>query len=739
MRKRSIDVRFLAALGVIVLILAALPVVMTQGLMAQDTNPEDKIEAALLNQLTAQGRADFMVVFSQQANLSRAYRMSWKERGEYVYDTLTKVAQTSQARAKGLLDSRGLSYRTFIAGNELYVWAGGLDAVNTLAQLPEVASILATRTYYVGPLPSPEEQVATAPQQTVAWGITNTGADQFWSQFGVQGDGIVVAGIDTGVQWNHPALDQSFKCGVNPADPACWSDPSNVCGGSACDNNGHGTHTMGTMVADDDPTLTYIAGMAPNAQWIACKGCESGSCSSFALNGCADWVLAPGGNPANRPHVVNNSWGGGGCDTWYLSKVNAWRAAGIFPAFSAGNDGPGCSTLGSPGAYQESFSSAAHSVAGGIASFSSRGPNLGACHPYTPYTKPNISAPGVDVCSTVPGNGWDCTYDGTSMASPHTAGAVALLWSCNPALVGQIDLTFQYLQNTARAAGPGSCGAPPTGQGDYTFGYGYLDIYQAGLQHCFVGTPTPTPSPTITPTPLPPVTPIAWVNLPLAPKQHAGPTRTPLPVTATPTPSAGWQTIIWEDFEGAFPGPWQVFDNLPGYGEYFWGKRTCRPYAGGYSGWGVGGGANGSALSCGSNYPNDTEGWMLYGPFSLADATAAEMRFMLWLNTENTYDRVCRLYSTDGFNFDGFCTSGNSSGWIDRVLDMGAAVGQPNVWVALVFDSDFSINYPEGGYVDNLIARKCVGGSCPPAAGAPWLPGGVNEWPVSIQRPQPGQ
>jgi hypothetical protein len=179
--------------------------------------------------------------------------------------------------------------------------------------------------------------------------------------------------------------------------------------------------------------------------------------------------------------VVNNSWGGGGGDTWYQAKVQAWVAAGVFPAFSAGNSGSGCSTLGSPGDYQESFGSAAHDSGRNIAGFSSRGPSAFGDDP---YTKPNISAPGVSVCSSVPTDGWDCGYSGTSMASPHTAGAVALLWSCNPGLVGQIDQTFQILQTAANTPPAGNCGAPPDGEGNYTFGYGYLDILAAGMSWC---------------------------------------------------------------------------------------------------------------------------------------------------------------------------------------------------------------------------------------------------------------
>ena len=456
-----------------------------------------KIESTLLDSFAADGNADFIVRFTEQADLSPAYSMDWDARGEFVYNSLRDTAANSQVNAKSILDIAGLKYQTFISGNELYVWGGTLTAANELAALPEVYFIRATRTYYIDPVAEvkPFENIAWAGDllstrtlttvgsspDALAWGIVDTGADQFWTNFSVQGDGMVVANIDTGVQWNHPALDQAFKCGADPTNPACWSDPSNICGGSACDNNGHGTHTMGTMVGDDDPVLTWQAGMAPNAQWIACKGCETNSCSDFALNSCADWIVAPNGDPANRPDVVNNSWGGGGGDAWYLAKVQAWVAAGIFPAFSAGNAGPGCSTLGSPGDYQESFGSAAHDVSRNIAGFSSRGPSAFG---HDPYTKPNISAPGVSVCSSVPTNAWSCGYSGTSMASPHTAGAVALLWSCNPALVGQIDATFQILQNNTDVAPAGTCGAPPDGQGNYTFGYGYLNVNSAGVGTC---------------------------------------------------------------------------------------------------------------------------------------------------------------------------------------------------------------------------------------------------------------
>ncbi len=463
---------------------------------AQDGS--SKVEGTLIDRFTADGSADFIVRFTEQADLSAAYTMDWTARGEFVYNSLVETAARSQVNAKAILDGAGLKYQTMIGGNDLYVWSGTLTDASALAALPEVYFIRATQIHYIDPgvVIKPLQNISWAgdflannamttvgnsTNATTDWGITDSKADQFWAAYGVQGAGIKVANIDTGVQYTHPALNGAYACAGDPGNPACWEDPSNVCGGTPCDNEGHGTHTMGTMVANDDQALPYIAGMAPDATWIACLGCDAGNgCSDYALTTCGSWLVAPAGDPDNRPNVVNNSWGGTpDGDPWYLTYVNNWRAAGIFPAFSAGNSGPTCGSMGDPGSYQESFASAAHASNRAIAGFSSRGDSAFG---HVPYTKPNISAPGVNIYSTVPG-GWG-PNSGTSMASPHNAGAVALLWSCNPSLIGQVDATFQLLQNTADAPPAGDCGAPGGQPGNYTFGYGYLDVLAAGQVVC---------------------------------------------------------------------------------------------------------------------------------------------------------------------------------------------------------------------------------------------------------------
>ncbi len=204
-----------------------------------------------------------------------------------------------------------------------------------------------------------------------------------------------------------------------------------------------------------------------------------------------------------------------------------------------------------------------------------------------------------------------------------------------------------------------------------------------------------------------------------------------LPLMVREWSSAGWITILSEDFGGSFPGSW----TLTGNGGYTWGKRDCRSYQGSYSGWAVGGGANGDALSCGSSYPNNADSMMRYGPFSLADATDGDLSFQLWLNSEPDYDYLCRYASVDGASFYGYCTHGNSSGWMERTLDLkdvptlGNLMGQSQVWIAIRFLSDESYNYLEGAYVDNIVLRKYVSSTSGmgPAADLPEPASGAEE------------
>jgi hypothetical protein len=182
------------------------------------------------------------------------------------------------------------------------------------------------------------------------------------------------------------------------------------------------------------------------------------------------------------------------------------------------------------------------------------------------------------------------------------------------------------------------------------------------------------------------------------------------------SPAAGWTTIFSDDVEGAFPGDWNVFDNDGSdYGEYYWAKKNCRPYTGSYSAWVVGAGAGGSILPCSNEYPNDAQSWMIYGPFSLEEATDAEFVFMYWLNSEDGWDYFFVGASIDGAGFNGEAISG-SQDWTEKnfdltsVYELGDLTGQPAVWVAIGFWSDSSENYPEGAYVDDVEIRQYLQG-----------------------------
>lgn len=454
---------------------------------------EPQVEAALQRRLADGGQADFIIEMAGQADLSGAYAIQdWDERGRYVVNTLKAHASRSQAGILNDLARRGVKTTSFYAANLIYVQAGDQKALEAALRQPGVARVhlpvSARLTPFSERLRALGPELQDLHKAALSWGLEDTQAASFWQALEKEGEGIIVANIDTGVDYTHPALAGNYRCQNNPADPACWYDPSGTClwdneDGSPCDNHGHGTHTIGTIAAENAQKLDYIVGMAPDAQWIACKGCIlkdiygtpiAEECPAYELLACGQWMLAPGGDPAKRPHVVNNSWGDSATDEWYLSTVTAWRAAGIFPVFSAGNSGPTCGSIGSPAEYLESFAVGAHDLSRTIASFSSRGPGA-----YGPFTKPNLSAPGVGIISTLPG-GIFGSKSGTSMAAPHLAGAVALLWSYKDNLIGNIEVTTQLLQLATDPPPLGTCGEPLDFPGNYTYGTGYLNVLTAG-------------------------------------------------------------------------------------------------------------------------------------------------------------------------------------------------------------------------------------------------------------------
>ncbi|MFD4227465.1 S8 family serine peptidase [Streptomyces sp. NPDC058545] len=452
---------------------------------AADAAPSPKVDSALLNAVDGGGQASFFVVLKDKADLSAAEKKkSHAAKAKTAYSELRAHAKTSQRSLNTFLDREKVGHQDFWIANAVKV-TGDQDLVNQLAKRSDVASIVKSQTYKLDGLETADKKITSSRTDangvdadgTPEWGVADINADDVWKQYDDRGEGIVIANVDSGVQYDHPDLvaqyrgnngDGSFTHDYN------FYDPTGQCGASGvpCDNNGHGTHTMGTMVAKDG------IGVAPNAKWIAAKGCESSSCSDESLLAAGQWILAPtdhnGQNPRPdlAPNIVNNSWGGGDT-TFYQDIVEAWNSAGIFEAFAAGNDGDGktCSTAHAPGSQAPSYGVGAYDSTGKIASFSGFGPSL-----VDGSMKPNISAPGVDIPSTWPGSSYN-TISGTSMATPHVAGAVALLWSAAPSLIGKIDETRALLNEAARDVDDTHCGG--TAGMNNVWGEGKLDILAA--------------------------------------------------------------------------------------------------------------------------------------------------------------------------------------------------------------------------------------------------------------------
>jgi len=463
----------LAALGVAVLALTVLTPANAGAAPAGDAVVDQQVR----DQVWA-GAATFFVYLREQAEVGTAAGIGDRAaRRTAVYQRLTTTADRTQAGLRSMLAARGVGYDSYWIANALRV-TGDATLLDAIAKRPEVLRIEPERTYrIVEPVPASTEPGITA----IEWNINNIQAPRVWSEIGVRGEGVVVANIDTGVRFNHAALVNQYRGnrgGGSFDHNYNWFDPAKVCGNPStapCDNNNHGTHTMGTILGDDGGTNQI--GVAPGARWMAAKGCETGSCSSDSLLKSGQWVIAPtdlnGQNP--RPDlgadVVSNSWGGGRGDTWYQQTIRNWIAAGTFPVFSQGNSGPNCGTANSPGDNPEAYGVGAYDINNAIANFSSRGPS-----PLNNEIKPNIAAPGVNVRSSVANGGYS-SFSGTSMAAPHVAGTVALIWSASAAIRGDVPATRGLLDQSAVDVNSTGCGG--TAAKNNNFGEGRLDAFAA--------------------------------------------------------------------------------------------------------------------------------------------------------------------------------------------------------------------------------------------------------------------
>ncbi|MBF0362929.1 MAG: S8 family serine peptidase [Oligoflexia bacterium] len=489
-----------------------------------------------------------IVYLKQQADLTNLIKgVTFKNREEqtsFVRKILVNVAKTSQPALVKWLSENKINFQRFYISNMIALFDITPEIVYQLAQREDVAKITLNSKFKALPdrglvdlnfdqrfdqrfdqqfdqqfeqlfdleLDDLESSldpnyISIFKHKGVGANISSTGADRVWNELKIRGQGIVVAGQDTGIDWQHPALVRQYRGNItgnvaNADHSYSWHDSikqaigsgSNSCGynlKSPCDDNGHGSHTMGSIVGDDGNGNQI--GMAPNAKWIGCRNMDAGVGRPSTYIECFEWFLAPYpqgkdpmafGDPTKAPHVINNSWGcdsSEGCkDAEILPVLKSLMAAGIMVVASAGNDGSACSTIKTPPAMhsEETLSVGAHNHSSGtIASFSSRGPSV-----YDNGVGPDVTAPGVNIRSSTPGGNYSgFMWSGTSMAGPHVVGEVALIWSANNKLIGKISETVNIVRKTATAKTTSeTCGGVAGNKiPNNTYGYGAINAYSA--------------------------------------------------------------------------------------------------------------------------------------------------------------------------------------------------------------------------------------------------------------------
>src|SRR5438876_3468055 len=495
--RRAVSLFLFAAAAAAALWAIAPPRALSQPGAPQDRNlAMSKIAPWVLQHTTGGRQAEFLVVLTDQADLSGAAALTTKqEKGRYVRDVLWNKAQATQAPVLTWLRERNIEHRSYYIVNLVWV-KGNFDVALELAARPDVLRVEGNPRVRGIPDLRPVQEETSQPQRvtTIEPGISYVHAPLVWAE-GYTGQDVVVGGADTGYRWTHNALKPHYRGwdGTTADHDYNWHDSihdsvGNPCGNDSpfpCDDLGHGSHTTGTMIGDDG--VGNQIGMAPGAKWIGCRNMNANAGTPARYIECMQWFLAPtrigGGDPdpTKAPDITNNSWEcppSEGCSANTLqAAVEAQAAAGIMMLSAAQNSGPNCSTVQNPpGIYAATYTAGALITGSDtIASFSSRGPVIADG---SGRIKPDITAPGTGTRSSY--NTSDNAYanlSGTSMATPHTADGATVLLSARPILHHDVAMQRTVLNNSAFHLNSTLCGS--SGYPNNTFGYGRLDVLAA--------------------------------------------------------------------------------------------------------------------------------------------------------------------------------------------------------------------------------------------------------------------
>ncbi|MFN2746132.1 MULTISPECIES: S8 family serine peptidase [unclassified Bacillus (in: firmicutes)] len=458
---------------------------------------QNKIAAALYKSFAKEDKVTFLIKMKDQANPQQTAEAAEKRaklsvmtvkrvkelKRSAVLTSLRTKAERTQKNLKAFLEKEekkghAKQLESFYIVNGMAVTATK-DVMEKAASYPEVEKVLPNEKIKLSETEKATIDSTKSSAAHPASNIRQVHAPDVWKKH-YKGKGAVVASIDTGVEWDHPALKTKYR-GYNPDKPNSpnnqynWFDATSKSKKTPYDDLGHGTHVTGTMVGSEAGGKNEI-GVAPTAKWIAVKAFSEDGGSEKDLLAAGEWILAPTdakgkAHPEKAPDVVNNSWAGErGLNEWYRDMVKAWRAADIFPSFAAGNvsefepGGPG--SVENPSNYPESFAIGAVDSENSLADFSLQGPS-----PYDEI-KPDLSAPGVSIRSAYPGHRY-AIMDGTSMATPHISGIVALMREVNPNI--SVDEIERILLKTATPLSDKTFTKSPNNG----YGYGLVNALKA--------------------------------------------------------------------------------------------------------------------------------------------------------------------------------------------------------------------------------------------------------------------
>lgn len=400
---------------------------------------KDKLHPALRRQVDEAPPGSLHTVVIQGRGARGLWAMG--QRPDEAVAALKAAAARSQGPILSYLRARGAQVLSQFWLIDAVVARVDLATLQGLTRLPEVTVILDNFAVAAPPV----ARTASSPGDgELTWGLQQIEGSRVWGELGFDGSGIRVAVLDTGVDISHPDLAGKMHSD-NPGDPAYpggwieFDESGRPVASNPHDSDAHGTHVSGTVLGGGSSGIRI--GVAPGAVLMHGLVLPGGGGSFAQVVAGMQWAVEPtdsAGNPAGqRAHIASMSFGAMGLRSEVIEPIRNMYHAGVLPIAAIGNCGERC--VGSPGAVFEAFGIGATEEDDAVAAFSSgdliakRGWESPAEEWPDEWIKPDLSAPGVRVLSAVPGGGYE-SWAGTSMATPHVAGAAALMLSANPGL-----------------------------------------------------------------------------------------------------------------------------------------------------------------------------------------------------------------------------------------------------------------------------------------------------------------